>query len=57
MELDARLQRGNRSLIFTNLKDGTGLLESKSWLEERLKTQGTESPTAPAWDSPHLHQH
>jgi urease accessory protein len=38
MERDARLQRGRRPFIFTDLKDGTGLPETISWLEQHLKT-------------------
>ena len=57
MERDARQQRGSRPFIFTNLKDGTGLPQVISWLEERLKTPVTDSLAAPEWDSPHPHQH
>jgi urease accessory protein len=57
MERDARLQRGSRPFIFTNLKDGTGLPETISWLEQHLKTQGTESWAVLERSSPHPHRH
>jgi urease accessory protein len=57
MERDARQQRGSRPFIFTNLKDGTGLPQVVSWLEERLKTPVTDSLAAPEWNIPHSHQH
>src|SRR5690348_3736898 len=57
MERDARQQRGSRPFIFTNLKDGTGLPQVISWLEERLKTPAKDSLAAPEWNIPHPHQH
>jgi urease accessory protein len=36
MERDARMQRGTRPFIFTNLKDGTGTNEVVNWLEQHL---------------------
>ncbi|MBV9021989.1 MAG: urease accessory protein UreG, partial [Ktedonobacteraceae bacterium] len=38
MERDARLQRGDRPFVFTNLKENTGLDEVVVWLERHLKT-------------------
>src|SRR6202165_1152685 len=37
MDRDARLMRGERPFLFTNLKDNTGLAEVISWLEQHLK--------------------
>lgn len=47
MERDARLQRGDRPFIFTNLKDGNGLQETISWLEQCLKTTEPGQQTSP----------
>jgi urease accessory protein len=57
MERDARLQRGSRPFIFTNLKDGTGLPQMVSWLEQHLKTPGSESWAVIERNSPHPYQH
>jgi urease accessory protein len=37
MERDARMQRGKRPFIFTNLKDATGLDKVIDWLETQLQ--------------------
>jgi urease accessory protein len=62
MERDSRLQRGNRPFIFTNLKDGTGLLEVMEWLEQHLKTPPELRRTiidahTPYVGHPHSHDH
>ena len=36
MERDARMQRGERPFIFSNLKDGTGLDAVVHWLEQQM---------------------
>ena len=38
MDRDARKMRGDRLLLFTNLKDGTGVEELTAWLRRQLDT-------------------
>jgi urease accessory protein len=38
MDRDARKKRGDRPFLFTNLKDGTGVLELMAWLAAKLKS-------------------
>jgi urease accessory protein len=62
MEHDARLKRGNRPFVFTNLKDTTGLNVVISWLEELLQRPGTQrreiiDAHAPYIGHPHTHEH
>jgi urease accessory protein len=62
MERDARLQRGNRPFIFSNLKDGTGLNEIVAWLEPHLTTLPEQRRSlidahAPYVGHPHSHDH
>jgi len=40
MERDARKMRGDRPLLFTNLRAGVGLPELKAWVEEKLRAPG-----------------
>ncbi|MDX6712864.1 MAG: urease accessory protein, partial [Blastocatellia bacterium] len=42
MERDARLQRGDRRFVMTNLKTTDGAAEVVSWLEEQLKLPRNE---------------
>jgi urease accessory protein len=60
MERDARLQRGDRPFIFTNLKDNTGLNEVVAWLERYLKAPSEQrrlliDAHAPYEGNPHSH--
>jgi urease accessory protein len=62
MERDARLMRGSRPFIFTNLKDDTGLDQIIAWLEQHLQTPAEQRRTvidahAPYQGSPHSHLH
>src|SRR5581483_9606237 len=62
MERDARLQRGNRPFIFTNLKDDTGLSDVIAWLEHHLQAPTDQrrlviDAHAPYPGHPHSHDH
>ena len=62
MERDARRMRGERPFIFTNLKDGVGLDDVISWLEQHLKTTPEQRRTiidahTPFVGQPHSHEH
>ncbi len=39
MERDARIQRGEQPFVFTNLKDGTGLVTIIDWLRQHLASE------------------
>jgi urease accessory protein len=45
MERDARLQRGQRQFVFTNLKKDTGLDTIISWLEQHLQMPAEQRRT------------
>jgi urease accessory protein len=64
MERDARLQRGSRPFVFTNLKDGTGLDEVVNWLEQQLALPLEQRHTVidahaahTSYDAQHTHHH
>ncbi len=60
MERDARLQRGERPFVFTNLKDGTGLNIVVDWLKRQLAAPSRRSiidAHAPYVGHAHSHEH
>jgi urease accessory protein len=57
MDRDARMQRGSRPFIFTNLKDGSGLSQTIAWLEERMKEPIVEHTAGAQPDDHHHHHH
>jgi urease accessory protein len=62
MERDARLQRGDRRFVMTNLKSIDGAAEVVSWLEEQLKLPRNErrllvDSHTPAGQHTHSHHH
>jgi len=42
MERDARKKRGDRPFLFTNLKDGTGVMELINWLRQTLRVENED---------------
>ncbi len=60
MERDARLQRGERPFVFTNLKDGTGLDVVVDWLKQHLASEQRRpiiNAHAPYVGHAHSHEH
>ncbi|GCF09935.1 urease accessory protein UreG [Dictyobacter arantiisoli] len=62
MERDARLKRGERPFVFTNLKDETGLNTVINWLEQHLNVPSQQRRSiidahAPYVGQPHSHEH
>src|SRR6266581_3955748 len=62
MERDARLKRGERPFVFTNLKDDVGLDKVVDWLEQHLKAPAEQrhdviDAHAPYVGHAHSHPH
>jgi urease accessory protein len=65
MDRDARRMRGDRPLLFTNLKDGAGVPEATGWvrhkiaipLEQRQSVAQAAEPDRSVPSQPHSHRH
>jgi urease accessory protein len=59
MERDAKIKRGERPFIFSNLRDEVGLDEIVAWLEGQLAVERREilDAHAPYVGQPHTHDH
>jgi urease accessory protein len=62
MQRDSLNMRGDGPFIFTNLKDGTGVSEVVTWLEEKLSVPASERRVivdahAAYVGTPHSHEH
>jgi urease accessory protein len=62
MQRDSLRMRGDGPFIFTNLKDGTGVADVVTWLEEKLSVPSSErrliiDAHAAYVGSPHSHDH
>jgi urease accessory protein len=65
MDRDARRMRGDRPLLFTNLKDGAGVPEAIAWVrhkiaippEQRQSVAQSAAPDRSVPSQPHSHRH
>src|SRR5450432_1178276 len=57
MEHDARLKRGNRPFVFTNLKNATGLPAVLAWLNGAISKGRHPLPLVPHLGERHSHSH
>src|SRR5450432_3119322 len=65
MDRDSRRMRGDRPLLFTNLKDGAGVPEATGWvrhkiaipLEQRQSVAQAAEPDRSVPSQPHSHRH
>ena len=60
MERDARIQRGEQPFVFTNLKDGRGLVTIIDWLKQHLASEQRRpliDAHAPYVGYAHSHEH